>query len=253
MGWGSARGTQLGRRKGPILSRVTKSVWVEVAAPGGVPKPAPVPRCPGQLPAPARHRTVNPGHHRQKQPESTGVARRGTGRSPPLCGVGFGGLKGAHTHTPAPPSTISPGAKRSCPVFWQSPPPQKISEFAESSTALGLPAPPQLQPTAPASGQPPPQDERLRPKSLHQGQDEASRGAPGGHGAPPAAVAPTHKRFGGWEARGGRCARAPSAHPRCCRVSCPPPASVPVPHHPGGDGEGAKPQPKALNAGLGVS
>lgn len=110
-----------------------------------------------------------------------------------------------------------------------------------------------------AAAPPPLGDEQLWPKSLHRGQDEASRGGTGGgtRGAlGPASCRSTDTQKVWGMGGAGRTLRTDSVS--TSEVSHVPPVPVrvppPVPSHPGGGGgEGGKPQPKALKAGLGVS
>lgn len=220
-----------------------------MAAPGGVPKPAPVPWCPGRLPAPVRRRNSKPWpplpETARKRLFTDRVALGGGGvRGGPHRGV-LGGW--CHTRSTPPPSTT--------PDLWgQNSPAQRFASFLPTkkkkkklnfqNAALPFscqtpPPSPGQRPLRQGSRPPPPSGMsnsgpspctvgRMRPPGEVQG------GAHGGHWALPAAAAPTHKRFGGWEARGGRCAPIPSAHPRCPMSPLSP--SVPPPRSPATQG-----------------
>lgn len=143
----------------PVLCGVTKCAWAEVAAPGGVPKPAPVPGPAASPSASQEHQTpVTAARNSQKAPVYCRGSPAGEGR-----GLGVGGCWGGpqcharsgpphHHQAPLQPS----GAKPS--VWPVSPPPKKNNHLNSQCAAMPFsclsPCPPPP-PEAPASGQPP--------------------------------------------------------------------------------------------------
>lgn len=207
-GQSSIGGAWPGRGKGPILSRVTKCVWVEVAAPGGVPKPAPVPRCPGRLPAPA-----NPG---QKTPVYSRGGSRGDPTAPRWrCG-------GCHTRSTPPPS-ITLGAEHSCPAVCQLPPTKKTWIYRSQHCPAAAPP----RPPGPCS------TGRMRPS----GSTGGLGGAGGGRGTrgkgKKGAQGPASYCSNDTKGLGdGRCGADAEhrLHPHIRSA----PNPVPIPNHPGG-------------------
>lgn len=208
----------LGGRKGPVLPRIMKSVWVEVAAPAAFPNP------------PGARAGCQPQHGQPRPPPETPRTRLFT------AALGAGGPRpelGAQVHTRStpPPSTTLDlrGQNSPVPHFASFLPPSKRG-FGGRSIAPQL----LLPGTSPGrmGGTRPPGEIRGG-----RGSTGGHRGAIRGQGALPAAAALPHKGLGDGRLRTGSISAA--------EVSPPPPSPATAGGH--------KPRPEAARAGAGVT